>query len=77
MRKSTYFILGFLFAFSLGLVIWAFEFADMWRGYNGTGGEVFTIALPLIFAWKIVSIAEQTENALMMEIQKLKQKSSS
>lgn len=80
MKKSTYFVLGCLFTLSIGLMIWAFDVADMWRGYNGTGGEVFTIALPLILVWKIISTAEQTETEKNKEIQRLrnilKQKSS-
>ncbi len=75
MKKSTYFVLGCLFTLSIGLVIWSFDVADMWRGYNGTGGEVFTIALPLILVWKIISTAEQTEADLLKRINQMKQKS--
>lgn len=35
------------FALSIYIVFFCFKMADMERGYNSTGGEVFTAALPL------------------------------
>lgn len=73
MKKSVYFIFGSLFTISMFLTIWAFEVADLWRGYDGMGGEVFTIALPLILVWKMVSIAEQNERILLKRLKRLQE----
>ena len=73
MKKSVYFVFGSLFTISMFLTIWAFEVADLWRGYNGLGGEVFTVALPLILVWKIVSIAEQNERILLKRLKRLQE----
>ena len=73
MKKSVYFVFGSLFTISMFLTIWAFEVADLWRGYNGLGGEVFTVALPLILVWKMVSIAEQNERILLKRLKRLQE----
>ena len=81
MKKSRYFIYGCLLTVSIFLVIFAFELADLTRGYCATGGEVFTIALPLVLVWEMLSTAERVEQEKDKEIQRLrnlsKQKSSS
>ena len=59
MKKSRYFIYGCLLTVSIFLVIFAFELADLTRGYCATGGEVFTIALPLlIFKWRLWTVEQ-------------------
>ena len=73
MKKTSYFILGILLTLSIIVVPWAFEIADTARLYNSTGGEVFTIALPLMLAWKIVSIAERKEDWYKKKIKKLQE----
>ena len=44
MKKILFFAVFFL---SVGFCVMNFKVADATRGYNATGGEVFTIALPL------------------------------
>ena len=39
-------------------VVWSFEYADKARGYDATGGEVFTIVLPLAIVTQELSRAE-------------------
>ena len=43
---------GVILTIAILLVVRCFEYADAVRGYNGTGSEVFTIALPLWIVWK-------------------------
>ena len=62
---------NFLFYLILGisvvLVCIAFDYADAVRGYNATGGEVFTIALPLGIVWNKISAMGQKINRLKEE----------
>ena len=46
---------GAFLTIAILLVVRCFEYADAVRGYNGTGGEVFMIALPLYIVWKKIS----------------------
>ena len=46
---------GVFLTIAILLVVRCFEYADAVRGYNGTGSEVFTIALPLYIVWKKIS----------------------
>ena len=55
MKKINIFWFGFALTLSILAVVWCFEYADGVRGYNSTGGEVFTIALPLYVVWKKIS----------------------
>lgn len=53
----------FWFGFLLGLMPFiiqnAFMLADLERGFNATGGEVFMIALPLlIFKWRLWTVEQ-------------------
>ena len=73
MKKSTYFIMGCLLSISIMVVPFVFEIADVYRGFDATGGEVFTIALPLMLVWKIVSTAEQNENWYKKKIKKMQE----
>lgn len=59
MGKYNGFWFGVVLALTLIFVVWCFECADATRGYNATGGEVFTIALPLIIVWLRLRRAEQ------------------
>lgn len=56
------FIFGFALACSLFVVVWAFNYADVERGYNSTGSEVFTIALPFLIVTLKMWTVEQTKN---------------
>lgn len=59
MKKLNDFWFGFLLALSIVAVVWCFEYADSFRGYNSTGGEVFMMALPmLITQWKLKSVEQ-------------------
>ena len=66
MRKTGYFWFGFTLTLSILAVVYCFEYADSARGYNSTGSEVFTIALPLWIVWKKLTTMGQ-------KIEKLKQ----
>ena len=51
MKNLNNFWFGIILTLSILAVIWCFDYADNWRGYNSTGGEVFTIARPLTLVW--------------------------
>ena len=53
MRKKIFALMSILA--SILFVVYCFEQADAVRGYNATGSEVFTIALPLWIMWRIVT----------------------
>ena len=54
---------GVVLTFSILSVVWCFEYADTFRGYNSTGTEVFTIALPLTLVWlKLRDMGRKIEN---------------
>ena len=60
MKKGFWF--GVILTLSILAVVWCFEYADATRGYNSTGGEVFTIALPLYIVWKkLTTMGRQIE----------------
>ena len=45
--------------FAIFFVAFCFKYADNVRGYNATGGEVFTIALPLlILKWRLWTVEQ-------------------
>lgn len=54
MKKLNDFWLGALLTASIWLVLWAFGYADNFRGFDSTGAEVFTIALPVMIVWSNV-----------------------
>jgi hypothetical protein len=63
--KLNVFWFVFLFILSIMLIPLIFQVADLERGYNATGGEVFTIALPyLVLKWRIWTV-EQIEKEKM------------
>ena len=66
MKKLNNFWFGVILTLSILFVMWCFDYADNFRGYNSTGGEVFMIALPLWIVWKKISDMGQ-------KIQKVKQ----
>ena len=51
MKLFNNFWFGAILTLSIFMVIWCFEYADSFRSYNSTGGEVFMIALPLTLVW--------------------------
>ena len=55
MKKLDNFWFGIILILSISAVIWCFSYADNCRGYNSIGGEVFTIALPILVVWKKIS----------------------
>ena len=62
MKNLNNFWFGAILTLSILSVIWCFDYADNWRGYNSTGGEVFTIALPLYIVWKkLTTMGRQIE----------------
>ena len=61
-KTSGFFWFGVALTLSILAVVYCFEYADATRGYNSTGGEVFTIALPLIPVWnKLKTMGGQIE----------------
>ena len=63
MNKINNIWFGGLLVVSILLVVWCFEYADTFRGYNSTGTEVFTIALPLTLVWlKLRDMGRKIEN---------------
>lgn len=69
MKNLNNFWFGVILTLSILAVIWCFDYADNWRGYNSTGGEVFMIALPLYIVWKKLTTMGQ-------QIERLKQQNS-
>jgi hypothetical protein len=55
------FITGLLIGLSIILIMWAFSYADSVRFYEGTGGEVFTIALPLMIIYLRVKFGQKNK----------------
>ena len=51
MKLFNNFWFGAILTLSIFMVIWCFDYADSFRSYNSTGGEVFMIALPLTLVW--------------------------
>lgn len=59
------FMLGLLLGVSIMAIPLAFAAGDIERGYNATGAEVFTIALPfLVVAWRAWSMKYQPKRRL-------------
>jgi hypothetical protein len=52
MKKLNNFWFGAMLTLSIVFVVWCFGYADEVRGFNSTGTEVFTLALPLLIVWK-------------------------
>ncbi len=51
-----------LFVLSVLIVQNSFILADMERGFDATGGEVFTLALPMmIIYWRLKTILKQSK----------------
>ena len=59
MKKLNNFWLGVILTLSILFVVYCFEHADITRGYEATGGEVFMLALPLTIVWLKLRKAEQ------------------
>ena len=70
MKKLNSFWLGVVLTLSIVFVVYCFEYADITRGYEATGGEVFMLALPLTIVWLKLRKAEQ-------KIQRLKDRNQS
>ena len=51
MKIRNNFWFGLLLGVSVMLIPLSFLYADLERGYNATGGEVFMIALPILVMW--------------------------
>jgi hypothetical protein len=51
MKRLNNLWFGALLTLSILFVVWAFTYAQDFRGSNAVGGEVFTIALPLTLVW--------------------------
>ncbi len=59
-----------LMILSLIIVHNTFILADMERGFNATGGEVFSIALPmLIIYWRLKTVQKQKQSKRKHHIQ--------
>ena len=52
MKRLNGFWFGFLLSTCISVACFSFYYADIQRGYNATGGEVFMIALPLCMLLK-------------------------
>ena len=60
--KISGFWFGVLFAFSIVLIAVTFALGDFERGYDALGGEVFTLALPLlVIKWREWSIEKELQ----------------
>ena len=72
MKKLNDFWFGVLLTLSIFVVAYSFKYADAQRMTNSEiGGEVFTIALPLLIAkWKLWTV-EQGKKANRMKIKQL------
>ena len=55
MSKLKWVWFGFSLAMSIILVAMCFEYADRMRGFEGTGSEVFMIALPMWLVYRKMS----------------------
>ena len=65
MKNNSLFYIGLCLA--ILFTVWCFDYADALRGYSATGGEVFTIALPLYIVQKKVASLEQKNKRLEMQ----------
>jgi len=50
-RLYSKFLFGLFLGISLMSIPLSFAYADLERGYNAVGGEVFTTALPIFVLW--------------------------
>jgi hypothetical protein len=70
MKRLNNFWFGVLLVLSVLIVIWAFDYARDVRGYGAIGGEVFTIALPLLIVrWKLWTVEQEYKERLQQLIQ--------
>lgn len=66
MKRLNNLWFGVILTLSILAVIWCFNYADNFRGYNSTGGEVFMIALPLTLVWfKLRAMGQKITNLKM------------
>lgn len=61
MKKTGGFWFGVALILSILFCIWCFEYADNFRGYNSTGGEVFMLALPLMIVQNKLKMVGQNK----------------
>lgn len=61
MKKTGGFWFGVALTLSILFCIWCFEYADSFRGYNSTGGEVFMLALPLMIVQNKLKMVGQNK----------------
>lgn len=75
MKKLNDFWFGVLLVLSILFVVWCFQYANAERiAENKVGGEVFTIALPLLITkWKLWTV-EQEKKANQLRIKQLSHK---
>jgi hypothetical protein len=57
MKKQNFYLSDFWYGALLVISVWviakSFSYSDVFRAYNSTGGEIFTLFLPvLIIRWK-------------------------
>ena len=72
MKKLNNFWFGVILILSILVVMWCFDYADNFRGYNSTGGEVFTIALVIWIVERKISQLEQIIHNLKQQNNELK-----
>ena len=70
MKNSFWF--GVVLTASILVVVWSFRCADILRGYDAIGGEVFTIALPVFIVWNKLSEQERERQRLKLLNESLK-----
>jgi hypothetical protein len=58
-KNTNYFWFGVSLILSILVVVWGFETADKFRGYNSVGSEIFLIILPLWIVWHKLEQLEQ------------------
>ena len=64
---------GVFLTIAILLVVRCFEYADVVRGSNQTGAEVFTIVLPLMIVFREMSKLERKLNRKNEYIKKVEQ----
>ena len=72
MKIRNNFWFGLLLGVSVMLIPLSFLYADLERGYNATGGEVFMIALPILVMWWRRWSIKQIRAAKRLKSQRLK-----
>lgn len=67
--KLNRFLFGFLLGLTPLIIQKAFMLADLERGFNATGGEVFTIALPLLIVqWRLWTVEQNRKKYIHKKI---------